>query len=59
MVEFHILEAIINLTKKKLCFVTLLLYQIEPYKNGVTLILPSSIARNSLAPNAKRIFEIL
>ena len=38
---------------------TLLFYQIEPLKNGVTLILPSSIARNSSAPNAKRIFEIL
>ena len=28
-------------------------------KNGVTLILPSRIARNSSAPDAKRIFEIL
>ena len=28
-------------------------------KNGVTLILPSSISRNSSAHNAKRIFEIL
>ena len=26
-------------------------------KNGASLILPSGIARNSLAPNAKRIFE--
>ena len=38
---------------------TLLFYQIEPLKNGVTLILPSSVAKNSAAPNAKRIFEIL
>ena len=38
---------------------TLLFYQIEPLKNGASLILPSSIARNWLAPNAKRIFEIL
>ena len=38
---------------------SLLFYQIEPLKNGVSLILPSSIARNSSAPNAKRIFEIL
>ena len=38
---------------------TLLFYQIEPLKNGVTLILPSSIATNSSAPNVKRIFEIL
>ena len=28
-------------------------------KNGASLILPSSIARNSSATNAKRIFEIL
>ena len=28
-------------------------------KNGASLILPSSIARNSSAPNAKIIFEIL
>ena len=28
-------------------------------KNGASLILPSSNARNSSAPNAKRIFEIL
>ena len=40
-------------------FITLLFYQIEPLKNGASLILPSSIARNSSAPNAKRIFEIL
>ena len=38
---------------------TLLFYQIEPSKNGASLILPSSIASNSSAPNAKRIFEIL
>ena len=38
---------------------TLLFYQIEPSKNGASPILPSSIARNSSAPNAKRIFEIL
>jgi hypothetical protein len=38
---------------------TLLFYQIEPSKNGASLILPPSIAKNSLAPNAKRIFEIL
>ena len=38
---------------------TLLFYQIEPLKDGVTPILPSSISRNSSAPNAKRIFEIL
>ena len=38
---------------------TLLFYQIEPLKNGASLILPSSIARNSSAPEAKRIFEIL
>ena len=42
----------------KVC-ITLLFYQIETLKNGVTLILPSSIARNSSAPNAKIIFEIL
>ena len=28
-------------------------------KNEASLILPSSIARNSWAPNAKRIFEIV
>ena len=28
-------------------------------KNGASLILPSSIAKNSSAPNAKIIFEIL
>ena len=39
--------------------VTLLFYQIEPLKNGVSLILPSSITRNSSAPNAKRIFVFL
>ena len=39
---------------------TLLFYQIEPLKNVVTLILSSSIARrNSSAPIAKRLFEIL
>ena len=37
---------------------TLLFSQIEPLKNGALLILPSSIARNSSAPNAKMIFEI-
>ena len=37
---------------------TLLFYQIEPYKNKPFLVLPSSIARNSSAPNAKRIFQI-
>ena len=31
----------------------------SPYKNGASPILPSSIARNSSALNAKRIFEIL
>ena len=41
------------------CMVTLSFYQIEPYKKGPFLVLPFSIARNSLAPNAKRIFEIL
>ena len=35
---------------------TLLFYQIEPYKKGPFLVLLSSIARNSSAPNAKRIF---
>ena len=38
---------------------TLFFYWIEPLKNGPSLILPSSIARNSSAPNAKRIFQIL
>ena len=42
-----------------LLLLTLLFYQIESSKNGVTLILPSGIARNSSAPHAKRIFEIL
>ena len=37
---------------------TLLCYRIEPYKKGPFLVLPSSIARNSSAPNAKRIFQI-
>jgi hypothetical protein len=37
---------------------TLLFYQIEPYKKGPFLVLPSSIARNSSVPNAKRIFQI-
>ena len=41
------------------CHHTLLFYQIEPLKNGASLIFPSSITRNSSAPNAKRIFEIL
>ena len=43
----------------KLRINTLLFYQIKPLKNGASLILPSSIARNSSAPNAKRFFEIL
>ena len=30
---------------------TLLFYQIEPLKNGVTLMLPPSIASNSSAPS--------
>ena len=38
---------------------TLLFYRIEPLKNGPSLILPFSIARNSSATNAKRIFQIL
>ena len=48
-------------TKKKiqLYYHTLLFYQIEPQKNGHSLILPSSNARKSSAPKAKRIFEIL
>ena len=46
-------------TGQSLSGYTLLFYQIEPLKNGASLILPSSIARNSSAPNAKRIFEIL
>ena len=37
---------------------TLLFYQIEPYKKGPFLVLPSSIARNSSTPNAKIIFQI-
>ena len=37
----------------------MLFYQIEPLKNGASPILPPSIARNSSAPNAKIIFEIL
>ena len=37
---------------------TLLFYQIEPYKKGPFLVLPSSIARNSSAPKAKIIFQI-
>ena len=40
-------------------YLKFLFYQIELSKNGVTLILPSSIARNSSAPIAKIIFEIL
>ena len=36
---------------------TLSFYQIEPYKKGPFLVLPSSIARNSLAPNGKKIFR--
>ena len=39
--------------------VTLLFDQIKPLKNGASLILPSSVARNSSGPNEKRIFEIL
>ena len=39
---------------------TLLFYQIEPYKNGVSLIFPSSLLdRYSLEPKTERIFEIL
>ena len=38
--------------------ITLLFYQIEPYRKGPFLVLPSSIAKNSSAPNAKRIFQI-
>ena len=38
---------------------TVIFYQIEPKENGASLILTSSIARNSSAPNAKIIFEIL
>ena len=38
---------------------TLLFYQIEPLKNGASLILPSCTDRNPSAPNAKRNFEIL
>ena len=38
---------------------TLLFYQIEPLKNGATLIFPSSITKTSSAPNTKIIFEFL
>ena len=50
----------VSLTKDSSWFntCTLLFYRIEPLKNGPSLILPSSIARNSSAPNAKRIFQI-
>ena len=36
---------------------TLLFYQIEPLKNGVNLILPSSIARNSSHPIQKEFLK--
>ena len=45
-------DTLFNLT------ITLSFYQIEPYKKGPSLVLPSSIARNSSAPNAKGIFQI-
>ena len=35
------------------------IYQAELYKKGPFLVLPSSIAKNSSASNAKMIFEIL
>ena len=38
---------------------TLLFYQNEHLRNGVTLILPSSIARDSQKPQTNIIFEIL
>jgi hypothetical protein len=43
---------------KYLNLLTLLFYQIEPYKKGPLLVVPSSIARNSSALNEKRIFQI-
>ena len=49
--------------KWKRCFVwlkmiyTLLFYQIEPYRKGLFLFLPSSIARNSSAPNEKEFLK--
>ena len=36
-----------KLQKDVLTRITLLFYQIEPLKNGASLILPSSIAKNS------------
>ena len=48
-----------QLTERLKMGCTLLFYKIESLKNGPSLILPSSIARNSSAPNAKRIFQIL
>ena len=47
---------ILDLLLLLICF-TLLFYQIQPLKNGASLNLPSSIARNSSAPNAKRILK--
>ena len=36
---------------------TLLFYQIGPLKNGASLILPSSIARNSSAPTLQMLTD--
>ena len=55
---FFLLHKVDYVVQKQNIVPTLLFYQNEPLKNGVTLILPSSIAKNSSAPNAKSIFEI-
>ena len=58
--QFQTLLVLVKSAKNKFVLtkdrVTLLFYQIEPFKYGVSLILPSSIARNSYAPYAKKNF---
>ena len=41
---------ILALVARASSLLTLLFYQIEPLKNGASLILPSSIAKNSYEP---------
>ena len=50
---------LLGISHYPICMIHTVFYQIEPLKNGGTLILPSIIARNSSEPNVKRIFEIL
>ena len=58
MLKLLVQECQLKREKKMIAVHTVILPD-RTIKNGASLILPSSIARNSSAPNAKRIFEIL